>query len=368
MCGINGFILKTGLSSQAQSWLRKANSIIRHRGPDGDGFAFFSNLNITLYYDEVKPKEELPLNFIPQFPFEITSEHFCIGFSHRRLAIIDTSSGGHQPMCDITRRFWITYNGELYNYIEIRNELIALGYRFYTQSDTEVILQAFAQWHTKALDRFKGMFAFALYDTKQKYIYFCRDGLGVKPLYYLDTPEALYFSSEQKTFTQSRLLAAHPHALAQHRYILNGVSETPQCNFFEHVTEHTPGTVTVYDINTHTQQTERFFNLHALQNTNTNTYTELSNETRKKVEQSIVQHMRSDVPVGTCLSGGLDSSIILNVMAKYHPEPLHSFTARFTGSSIDEWAFAQAANEHLNVHAVAVEPQWQEFNRDLNSL
>lgn len=368
MCGINGFIVKKGPAPHTQNWLQKANTIIRHRGPDGDGFALFSNSGYSVYYDQIKPKQTQSFCYIPQKPFEISSEHFKVGFSHRRLAILDTSAAGHQPMCDVSQRYWITYNGEIYNYIEIRNELIALGYCFYTQSDTEVILQAFAHWNTQALNRFKGMFAFALYDTENACVYFCRDGLGVKPLYYFNTPEALFFSSEQKTFTQSGLLSVRAHPAAQQHFLLNGEPETPQCNFFEQVTEHLPGTISVFQLNTNTINTSTFFNISDIQVPVAQNYAIVTNETRKKVELSIVQHMRSDVAIGTCLSGGLDSSIILNVMAKYHPKPLHCFTARFSGSSADEWSYAQAASKSLNVHAIAVEPQQDEFNRDLNSM
>jgi asparagine synthase (glutamine-hydrolysing) len=368
MCGINGFIVKKGPAVHAQNWLRKANTIIRHRGPDGDGFALFSSSGYSIFYDQIKPKQTHSFSFIPQKPFEISTEHYSVGFSHRRLAIIDTSAAGHQPMCDTSQRYWITYNGELYNYIEIRNDLIALGYCFYTQSDTEVILQAFAHWNIQALNRFKGMFAFALYDTEHACVYFCRDGLGVKPLYYLNTPETLYFSSEQKTFTQCGLIPACAHPDAQQHFLLNGEPETPQCNFFEQVTEHTPGTITMFHLNTNTTNTITFFNIYNIQAPVAQSYANVINETRKKVELSIVQHMRSDVAVGTCLSGGLDSSIILNVMAKHHPNPLHCFTARFSGSAADEWNYAQAAAKSLHVHAIAVEPQHDAFNRDLNAM
>ena len=108
MCGINGFIVKKGPAPHTQNWLQKANTIIRHRGPDGDGFALFSNLGYSVYYDQIKPKQTQSFCYIPQKPFEISSEHFKVGFSHRRLAILDTSAAGHQPMCDVSQRYWIT--------------------------------------------------------------------------------------------------------------------------------------------------------------------------------------------------------------------------------------------------------------------
>ena len=372
MCGINGYFLKSGSSQSTQLWLQKANRVIKHRGPDGDGFAFF-NFNQpqpNLFYDEIQPKSSKDYTFLPSRKFEITDKFFSCGLAHRRLAIIDTGCGGHQPMCDTTNRYWITYNGELYNYIELKQQLQEKGISFQTQSDTEVVIQAFAYWNTLAFSKFKGMFAFVLLDLKEQHAFICRDQLGVKPLYFINTPEAFYFSSEQKTFTQTKLISAEPSDTALKQYVLNGAPESISYTFFNSLSEIKPGTYSQYNLKTHDVLSQDYTK--PLKPSQTYDLSErLLFKTQEMVQTSIHQHMRSDVPLATCLSGGLDSSIILRVMDAASPEPadsLNCFTARFTGSSADEWKFAQAASKNLRVNAVSVEPQLNDFNKHLNEL
>jgi asparagine synthase (glutamine-hydrolysing) len=163
MCGIAGFINHNGAPASPRI-LRDMMDIIAHRGPDGEG-------------------------------------HWCeenVGIGHRRLAIIDLSPGGHQPMLSHDQRYVLSYNGEIYNYQELRAELETLGEEFHSQSDTEVFLAALTRWGTKALNRFNGMFAFALWDRRDKKLLLGRDRYGIKPLYYLDQSGTFAFGSEQK--------------------------------------------------------------------------------------------------------------------------------------------------------------------------
>ncbi|HEY5673470.1 MAG TPA: hypothetical protein VIR78_07190 [Malonomonas sp.] len=163
MCGIAGIFNLNG-EPVSPVLLRKMTDAIAHRGPDGEGHWIENN----------------------------------VGLGHRRLAIIDLSPAGHQPMVSATHRYILSYNGEVYNFRELRIELEALGYWFHSKTDSEVVLNALAEWGTKALDRFNGMFALALWDRKEKRLLLARDRYGIKPLYYSQQGGVLSFGSEQK--------------------------------------------------------------------------------------------------------------------------------------------------------------------------
>ncbi|PZU15492.1 MAG: asparagine synthetase B, partial [Citromicrobium sp.] len=168
MCGISGLVSLNG-TSVSPAKLRRMTDAIAHRGPDGEG------------------------HWIEQ----------GVGFGHRRLAIIDLSPAGHQPMISADQRYVMTYNGEVYNFRELRIELEAKGYWFHSQTDSEVVLCAFAEWGVDALHRFNGMFAFAIYDRRERRLTLARDRYGIKPLYYGQSGQWLAFGSEQKSILAS---------------------------------------------------------------------------------------------------------------------------------------------------------------------
>jgi len=200
MCGIAGIVVNNNLSHL--SYIDKMTSIIRHRGPDDEGFSFFQpEGRIWQYGGHDTPENVYGSNFA-YTPNQSYSgqihEDATIAFGHRRLSIIDLSPSGHQPMCTQDRRYWIVYNGEIYNYIELRDELIKEGYTFQSESDTEVLLYAYAQWGAKALERLVGMFAFSIYDRLKNTLFLARDFFGIKPLYYTTWTGGFAFASEIK--------------------------------------------------------------------------------------------------------------------------------------------------------------------------
>ena len=170
MCGIAG-ILNINRQPVAHSQIKAMTDSISHRGPDGEG----------QYIDE------------------------CLGLGHRRLAVIDLSSAGHQPMQTQDTNLTITYNGEIYNFKELRASLESLGYRFHSNTDTEVVLNAYAEWGHKCVDRFNGMFAFAIWDKKERKLFLARDRYGIKPLYYYYQNNSFIFASEIKAIIASGL-------------------------------------------------------------------------------------------------------------------------------------------------------------------
>ena len=182
MCGISGIINKSDRSVSSER-ITRMTDLVTHRGPDDFGY----------YHDK------------------------CLAFGHRRLAIIDLNPRGRQPMC-FRGRYWITYNGEIYNYLEIREELERKGIVFQTTSDTEVILAAFAEWGPDCLNRFNGMWAFAIYDQVQATVFIARDRFGVKPLYYTDSAIEFAFGSEIK-----QLLALQSRTAANQRIVIEAL-------------------------------------------------------------------------------------------------------------------------------------------------
>jgi len=187
MCGISGFISN---HPQPAELIQRMTSLIRYRGPDDEGFLLFGprapepvicggvDTPHSAFGQHIAYAPAKPINAVADMPV-------TLAFGHRRLSIVDLSPLGHQPMCTPDRRYWIAYNGEVYNHIELRQELECLGHRFGSSTDTEVILAAYAQWGADCLHHFNGMWAFAIYDTHQREVFLARDRFGVKPLYYL---------------------------------------------------------------------------------------------------------------------------------------------------------------------------------------
>ena len=193
MCGIAGIISKKALNS---SILLKMSEKMSHRGPDGEGFTLLENSKFIPYSGIQTPEEckNRDLEFSPKSVLS-NNQEFNTAFIHRRLAIIDTHHTGHQPMCNQDASIWITYNGEIYNYIELRAELQKAGFSFKTQSDIEVILAAYQLWGKDCLNHFNGMWAFAIADLNQNKLFIARDRFAVKPLYYYTDDDIFMFAS-----------------------------------------------------------------------------------------------------------------------------------------------------------------------------
>ena len=194
MCGITGIVNRQGNRINANCVLEAAQ-LMRHRGPDDEGYLLLDSATgahslrngpdtaTAIHHPQVTD----PVDFTPD-----------VALAHRRLAIIDVSPGGHEPMTIGDQSLWITFNGEIYNYLELRDELRAKGYQFHTESDVEVLLQAYVEWGVDCLDRCYGMFAFALWDQARRRLWCVRDRMGIKPFYYAATAESFAFASEIK--------------------------------------------------------------------------------------------------------------------------------------------------------------------------
>ena len=303
MCGIVGVCNLNGGPVQ-EGLLRAMTGIIAHRGPDGEG-------------------------------------HFSDGptaLGHRRLAVLDLSEAGHQPMADESRDLVITYNGEIYNYRELRGELQELGYRFRSQTDTEVVLEAYAEWGEECVDRFNGMFAFAIYDRRSNRaaskgkLFLARDRYGIKPLYYYHGKDLLVFASEIKA------LLKHPAVKAQICYPALSEYFTFQNIFtdltlFEGVHLLQSGcTLTVDPLARQHVVQRRYWDYDFTGDGLGLSKDEYADEVLRLFDQAVTRQLVADVPVGSYLSGGMDSGSITAVASRHIPR-IHTFTCGFDLSS-----------------------------------
>ena len=322
MCGISGILHLDGQPASLPLALRMG-AVIRHRGPDASGdFA------------------EGP-----------------VAFAHQRLSIIDLATG-QQPMA--SGHSVIVFNGEIYNYVELRDELRKLGRAFRTTSDTEVILQAYQEWGPACVERFNGMFAFALYDRAQRRVLFARDHFGIKPLYLHATAARVLFASEIKA------LFADPECRAEAD--LDGVREyltfqyvQGERTMFRGVTKVLPGEYQVWDLAEGTCRKVRYWEpSFGVDNDHSERY--FTERIRWLLEDAVRLQMRADVPVGSYLSGGMDSSLVTVLAARLAPGPMQTFTGRFDeGPEFDESAHARTVAEACGARQHVITPTEAQF-------
>ena len=260
-----------------------------------------------------------------------------VGLGHRRLSIIDLG-GGHQPMTDADNRFWIVFNGEIYNFQPLRDALVAKGFRFRTNSDTEVILQLYAERGERCVEALNGMFAFAIWDTAKRSLFIARDRMGVKPLYYAETADAFVFGSEIKSLFASGLVSPRLREEALAEYMLFrqvAGSET----LFAGVRSLPPGCwMTVRDGGV---RISRYWSPHPPAERPAITHDEALQQLSELLRDSVRLRLISDVPVGTFCSGGVDSSLVTAIAAQLKNDPINTFSVGFDDPDYDESAYAR---------------------------
>jgi asparagine synthase (glutamine-hydrolysing) len=284
----------------------------------------------------------------------VAREPGAVSLTNCRLSIIDLSAAGHQPMTNEDGSLWLVYNGEMYNYADLRRELLAAGHRFTSNTDTEVVLHAYEEWGLKCLDRFRGMFAFGLWDSKRQRLFAARDRLGIKPLIYTEQDGVFLFASELKTLLSSELIEPRLSLPALHQYLSFYAIPTPY-TILEDVWALPPGHYLTHE---HGQLTiERYWDVPPAQPLQADE-AELRAELRRLLEESIRLRMIADVPVGAFLSGGVDSSAVVALMTRISGERLKTFSIGFgsEGAGIDERSDARVLAEHYGTdhHEVIV--------------
>jgi asparagine synthase (glutamine-hydrolysing) len=285
------------------------------------------------------------------------------------LSILDLSDTGAQPMVDDTGDFVITFNGEIYNYIEVRAELLALGVRFRSTSDTEVIVEAYKRWGDDCLARLNGMFAFAIFDRPKGTLFCARDRYGEKPFLYSAQPNRFVFASEYKALLQHPAISLDHDEWRLVRAAHNASTglDAERQTVFDAIQQLLPGEAMEVDIATLRRRCWRYWRVTPGPVREVHDEREVFAEFRDLLIDSVRLRLRSDVPVGSCLSGGLDSSAIVCIVRRLLGDdaPYNTFTGRFPGTSADEWAYARQVVDATGVRSHVVEPGVDRFIREL---
>ncbi|OGK31731.1 asparagine synthase (glutamine-hydrolyzing) [Candidatus Roizmanbacteria bacterium RIFCSPHIGHO2_12_FULL_36_11] len=347
MCGIAGFY-----GFRDDNLIKKLSEQLYHRGPDGEGIYIADKVSLL----------------------------------NRRLAIIDRQ-GGDQPIYNEDKSIVVSYNGEIYNYRELRKSLETKGHFFKTKSDTEVVVHGYEQWGVSCFDQFNGMFAVSLYDIKKKKLILARDHFGIKPLYYSffdSSPLKIIFSSEIKPIINSGLIKKKPNDRIIYRYLKYRIHDDGRETFFSGVYRLLPGEL--MEVNDSKLEVGSYTNLKSILLNSANSdevrSAKLSKENISEFRQKLIEAIRlrliSEVPVGTCLSGGIDSSVVVSVVNKLLKEKVseaesvgkiqNTFSAVFPGSANDEEKYIKEVTESIKLKSYKVKPKPEEFFKELEEF
>lgn len=324
MCGIAGKLSLDLRQPVDPRLIDRMTSVIAHRGPDGQG-AYVAG---------------------------------PVGLGHRRLSIIDLNTGS-QPMCNEDATVWITYNGEIYNYTALREDLLQRGHTFRSQSDTEVIVHLWEEHGVQCLERLRGMFAFALWDATRKALFIARDRIGIKPLYYCETPQSLIFSSEIKALLADPEVPRDVSPEAVDRFLTYLYLPGGQ-TIFRHVRKLEPGQYLLAAGGTVVRK--QYWDLKYEDGRRWTTFADAADALRSLLQETVRSHMISDVPVGFLASGGVDSTALLSFAVEQTTSQVQTFTVGFSDPDVvDERPFARHASRHFNTRHHEITVSAKEF-------
>lgn len=325
MCGIAG-VLTLSLQAETERYISIIQKALDHRGPDDRGVYL--------------------------------SKHREVALIHSRLAILDLSQNGHQPMSIADQRYWITFNGEIYNFLELREQLHREGETFFSHTDTEVILKLYVKYGKKCVDFLRGMFAFAIWDDREKVCFIARDPLGIKPLYYWQNGSTLIFASELRAIMATGLVPKQLSPLGLYRYLTNGSVPEP-LTIIEGVKILEAGTYLIWQSGQIQQQKYWEINFQTFPEGNQilspdqkiHEISEAIATTRSALLDSVKHHFISDVPVGVFLSGGIDSTAIVAIAKQIQNQELRTFSIVFNEDRWNEGALSkQVAQDFDTLH------------------
>jgi asparagine synthase (glutamine-hydrolysing) len=360
MCGVAGFFSPT--DQLRIGGVDVACQLMRHRGPDDEGFIALTPSGLECFKGEDTIPEFSDLRHLSGL-----SESQLL-LAHRRLAIIDLSAEGHQPMVDKSGRYAIVFNGEIFNYLELRAELEILGCVFQTQTDTEVILNAWIQWGRSAFCKFNGMWAIAIWDQYDRRLTLSRDRFGVKPLYIARQNKAIYFASEMKTLHAWPDLTFKPNKIAINEYLDFCILNKDEKTFWEGIQELKPSTWLEFDASGN-EMSGKYWELKASEVNYKRGVA--SEEFARLFEDSLRLRMRSDVEVGALLSGGLDSNVIVAGLYKKKlitNNRFKSFSAIFSEEKFSEEKYIRKTLNKVPLVPYMVSPNPNDLQRDLTKL
>lgn len=323
MCGITGIVSK---NKNKKKLIHEMNEKIIHRGPDAEG----------IYVDEL------------------------VALGQRRLSIIDLSDNGNQPIYNEDKSILVMYNGEVYNYQDIRSELEDNGHKFKTNTDTEVLVHGYEEWGYSILDKLRGMFAFCLYDKNKNKLFIARDHFGIKPLYYYQNDKVFLFGSEIKSFL------VHPDFKKElNREMLGAYltfSFTPgDKTFFKGVYKLEPGHYMIYDLEKNTYEDKRYFKLEFSRTDKS--YENIVDDISRGMKDSVKHHLISDVEVGSFLSSGIDSSYLVS-MAR----PDKTYTVGYEESKYSEIDYAKDLTERLGITNISSKISKEEYLKAIDDV
>jgi asparagine synthase (glutamine-hydrolysing) len=311
MCGFVGIMSQRGVSRLE---LIKARDEVTHRGPDDQG----------LYL----------------------SKDNCLGLGFRRLSIIDLSLQGHQPMANEDGTLWIVFNGEIYNYTELREELECRGHNFKSNTDTETILHGFEEWGAEVVDHLRGMFAFAIWNENQKCLFLSTDPIGIKPLYYYQRNGTFAFASELKSLLKFSSISRELDLNALNQYLAFGYIPSEE-SIFRDIRKLAPGHFLRYRHDGSIEKS-RYFEASFLSVTNSEREEDLVDRLYELLKDSVKRALQSDVPIGVFLSGGLDSSVLATIAASYASRPIQTFSIGFKEDRYNELPYARKIAESIS--------------------
>lgn len=336
MCGIGGQIAPDGVSLRRVAAMSDA---LAHRGPDDEGFVVLGGDGpFTAARGDDTVAE---LGGLPHWK-SLPERGHRAAFFHRRLSILDLSSAGHEPMLTPDGRLALVFNGEIYNYLELAAELEPLGHRVAGSGDAAVLLAAFAEWGPECVRRLRGMWAFAVYDREARRLTLSRDRFGIKPLYYTRANGAFAFASEIKGLLPA--LAGPPRGSdsATVRFLAWGDVDDDESTLFEGVFSLPAGMSLHVDAGDLTARSERHYEVGGPTDTFDGTLDDAVVEYGERFREALSLHLRSDVQVGSCLSGGLDSGLIVSTVKELAPgTPLVTFSAVYDDPAVDERRFIE---------------------------
>ncbi|CAN5137359.1 asparagine synthase (glutamine-hydrolyzing) [soil metagenome] len=337
MCGISGLISRKN-NPINRELIIKMNDTIRHRGPDDEGFYFGENF----------------------------------GLGHQRLSILDLSSDGHQPM-HYLEKYVIIFNGEIYNYLEIKEELVKLGYQFNSKTDTEVILAAYTEWGESCVEKFNGMWAFLILD-KVKRIFFCsRDRFGIKPFYFTILGDFFAFGSEIKLFTALPDWNPGMNLARALDFLMYGIFDHTDETLFKNVFQLKGGHNLIYNLEDHNYEIIQWYNIKSKIKKFRGDFEEAKLRLVNLFQESVKLRLRSDVKVGSCLSGGLDSSAIVCTVNQILKETgkadlQETVSSCFENKQFDEQDYIDSVIEKTTIKAHKVFPQYEELFKSLDQI
>ena len=367
MCGIS-VIISPGFINTKDIVLM--NKIISHRGPDDEGFYLadsknkqYKQFSHTDSHYEIKTKYS-KINSVDRHSYNLA-------LGHRRLSIVDLSAAGHQPMISNNGRYSIVFNGEIYNYKKIRQQLKSQGIQFKSNTDTEVLLNAWLIWGSKCLSRLKGMFSFVIYDQLTNKLYAVRDRFGIKPLYYYSTDQkTIYFASEIKQFTVLKQWQARQNYQVVYDFLNWGLTDHGHETFFKDVYQILPGEyLSVSMVNGQLLIKKTIWYKLAI-NSLVDNYEQEVASYQSLLVNSVNEHLNSDVHVGSCLSGGIDSSSIVGIVntRKARKQIQKTFSALSEAPELDEGKWIDMVHNRYQLDAYFVTPSMNTLEASLNEL